>query len=284
MQKRTITKCWIWGLAAMIPAGILIPSSAAALADHLDKVTNNADHAFAEDRYAQTMVALIALGAVTAIAGLVIGFLAWVNAVRNTRHLADQRWFQTLLWVGIAGILCAPLFGVGLFVIAAATLAYVVGGPDSLAEDPRPSLWSKTTITKWAGAGWAVVGAGLLFALLIANLTNPGRPLHGALWPSLALISLGISVAVIGALVVAAAWWAAVFNTHHLADKTWFHCLVWSGIVGTALMPIVGLGAIVVAITMIAYARSAPDSAPSARSTRPGAQPKVCTNPNRRVP
>jgi len=261
MQKVRIRKWWLWGLVALVPAGILIPSSALALADHLGKVTDDARYAFGDDRYAQTMVALIVLGALSAIGGFAAGLVAWVGAVRNTQHLPDQRWYRTLRWCGIGGLVTVPLVGVGALILGAATMAYVVGGPDALAVDPWPRIWSKSTITRWSGRGWVAAAAGGSFALLIANLTNAGRPLHGILWPSLALESFGITTAVTGGLIVATAWWAALFNSHDLADKVWFKRLLWGGIVGTVLMPIFGLGAVIVAVVMIAYWHAAPDGA-----------------------
>jgi hypothetical protein len=250
MAKGTITRWWIWGLVGWIPAGILIPSSALALAAH---------HQSISDAYGQTMVGLIVLGGLVALAGIVALLAAWVQAVRNTRQLADPRWSTALLWGGLVGILATPLFGLGALLFASVMTAYLVAGPDGQVDQPRPTTPGKPTITTWSGWGFAAVGAGLLLSLMVANLTDPGRPLHGVLWPSLALVSLGFTVATAGALMVGAAWWGALFNAHILADRTWFKRLLWSGIAAAIVMPLFGLGGLILAVALWAYQRSAPD-------------------------
>jgi hypothetical protein len=164
-----------------------------------------------------------------------------------------------LRWAGIAGIATTPLFGVGTLIAGGVMMAYLVAGPDGTAADPRSTTPPKTTITRWVDWGFAAAGVGLGGALIVANLTNYGRPLHDLVWPALAIESLGITVAVVGAVVVYAAWWAAVFNTHRMPDRTWFTRLLWGGIAATAVMPLFGLGAPILAAVMIAYRRSAPD-------------------------
>lgn len=250
MTKRTIINWWIWGLIAFVPAGVLIPSSALALATHNQGVN---------DTYGRTMVALIAAGGLFALAAVAAGLVGWVAAVLNTRRLADPRWFQVLLWGGIAGILTTPLAGLGALVFASVMMAYLVAGPDGLAAEPRLTTPAKAAITRWAGWGFAAAGAGTALALLVANLTYPGRLLHGVGWPSLALISLGITVIAAGAIAMWAAWWAAIFNTHLLSGTTWFHALLWSGIAVAATMPLFGFGALILAGVLIAYWRAAPD-------------------------
>jgi hypothetical protein len=250
MTKRAIIKWWIWGLIAFVPGAILIPSSALALATH---------HQGVNDAYGRTMVALIAAGGLFALAAVAAGLVGWVAAVLNTRRLADPRWFQALLWGGIAGILTTPLAGLGALVLASVMMAYLVAGPDGLAAEPRLTTPAKAAITRWAGWGFATAGAGTALALLVANLTYPGRLLHGVGWPSLALVSLGITVIAAGAVVVWAAWWAAIFNTHLLSGKTWFNALLWSGIPAAVTMPLFGFGALILAGVLIAYWRAAPD-------------------------
>ncbi|HZL81737.1 MAG TPA: hypothetical protein VFC06_07385 [Demequina sp.] len=68
-------------------------------------------------------------------------------------------------------------------------------------------------------------------------LTGRGLPPHGVLWPSLATTSAGYSVAVAGAIIVGAAWWAAIFNADLLEDKTWFRRLRWTGVAAALTMP-----------------------------------------------
>jgi hypothetical protein len=259
MSKRTIIQWWIWGLVAIMPAGVLIPSGALALAAHLDSVTRGTGFHFVSDRYSWTMVGLIVLGVAFAVAGMTAQFVAWIGAVVNTRRLADKRWFNVLLWGGIAGFATTPLFGLGTLIAGSVLMAYLVAGPDGMAADPRPTTPAKATITRWAGQGFAVAGAGLVVSLIVPHLTNYGRPLHGLVWPSMALVSVGFTAVAVGATVVYAAWWAAVFNTHLLQDKTWFTGVLWGGIAATAVMPLFGLGALILAAVMIAYGHSAPD-------------------------
>jgi hypothetical protein len=176
-----------------------------------------------------------------------------------TRSLEDPRWFQALLWVGIAGMLAVPIFGLGLLVFAGVLTAYAVAGPDVPTAGAPPTVPPKGTVVSWSNRAFAVAGAGLLLALVVASLTNPGRPLHGVVWPSLALVSLGITVIGLGAITLSAAWWGALFNAHLLADRTWFNRLRWLGIAAALTMPMLGLGAVIMAGALIAYRVSAAD-------------------------
>src|SRR6266511_1223641 len=139
MSKRTIIHWWLWGLLAIVPGGVLIPSSAVALAAHLDDVTRGTAFHFVSDRYSWTMVGLIVLGAVFAVGSAIAQFVAGIGAVLNTRRLPDKRWFNALLWGGVAGIATMPLFGLGALIAGAVLIAYLVAGPDGMAADPRPT-------------------------------------------------------------------------------------------------------------------------------------------------
>jgi hypothetical protein len=206
------------------------------------------------------MVALIAVGGLFFLGGLIAQLVAWIAALLNTHQLADPKWFHALLWGGIAGIVATPLFGLGELAFWGVMMAYLVAGPDGLAAGPRPTIPAKRSITRWAGRGYAAGCAGLVVALLVPNLTYPGRLLHGVGWPSLALVSLGITVVAAGFTVLWAAWWGAIFNAHLLPDQTWFHRLLWGGVAAAVTSPLLGLGALVLATVLIAYRRSAPDA------------------------
>ncbi len=268
MTRKTITRWWLWGLLAMAAAGVLIPSSSLALAAHDEGVN---------DAYSRTMVALIALGGAFALGSLLAQMVAWAGAVLNTRPLADTRWFQALLWGGVVGMLTVPLFGLGVLILLNLMVAYLVAGPDGLAVQTRPTAPAKSTINRWGVLGFATVGSGMLVALVVANLTDPGRLLHGVLWPSLAIESLGIAVGAVGGIAVCAAWWGALFNANLLTDRTWFKRLLWSGIAAAVTMPLFGLAALILAVVLIAYGRSAPDGL----AVRP---PRTPTTPSRLVP
>ena len=273
MSKQTVAQWWIGGLLAFIPAGILIPSATVALLAHLDDLSGGADLRFVGDRYSWTMVALIVAGVLFALGGAVAQFVAWVGAVLNTRRVPDQRWYLALLWTGIAGLVTLPLFGLGALIATVVMLGYLVAGPDGTAVHAQETTPDKPTITRWVGRGWAAVGAGMVFGFVILNLTAPGLPLHGIGWPSLVLAAIGFTVATLGAVAVYAALCGAVFNTHRLPDRTWFHRMLWGGIAATVLMPLFGLGAVILAILQFAYGRSAPDGLTVVRQLAATEQP-----------
>jgi hypothetical protein len=257
----------MWGLVAMIPGTILIPASALALAAHLETVTWGNWNTFVPDDYSRTMVILIVLGGIFGMVGIIAQFVGWIGAVVNTNQIADKTWFNTLLWGGIAGIVTMPLFGLGALISGSMMIAYLVGGPDGMvsrhapetAAAVRPTMLAKQTIKKWTN--WAIIAmvTGALFPLLVANTTYPGRFLYGLVWPSLALESLGFTVLGCGVIALTVAWWAAVFNTYPLADKTWFKSLLWGGIVAAVTSPLFGIGALIGLGVMIAYLRVGPD-------------------------
>jgi hypothetical protein len=263
MTKRTIVNLWIWGEAALILGAILIPSSLVAFLAHISSLqAAGRAYDFTADGYSQTMVALAALGFLLAVTGLVMQFIAWIGAVTSTRRLADRTWFKLLLWIGILGLVTTPL-GVGVFVSLGLMLAYMVGGPDALGDGAvaaGPSaLLLKPTIARWTIWGWVALAAGVLFALLVSNLTNPWGFLHGHVWPALALIMLGTCVSGVGFIALSAAYWGEVFNAHRLEDQTWFKTLLWGAVVSTVTMPLFGLGAIIAAVLGIVYLVAGPD-------------------------
>ena len=259
MTKRTITRWWIWGLLAFVPAGILIPSGVLALAAH---------HAGANDGYGKTMVGLVVLGGLFAVGGIIVQLVAWTGALLNTRPLSDTRWFTALLLGGIVGIVTTPVFGLGALIVGSVMLAYLVAGPDGLAAEARPTTPPKRTITKWSDRGFAAVAAGFGGALVVSYLTDRGGPLEGHTLSALALLSVGFTVAAVGVIVVCAAWWGALFNAHGLADKTWFKRLQWSGIAAAVTMPLFGLGGLILAVVLTAYRHAAPDGITGQRPAR----------------
>jgi hypothetical protein len=211
------------------------------------------------DGYGRAMLALIVLGGLCALGSVVALLVAWCAAVLNARLFPDRRWYSALLWGGIAGILTTPLLGLGMLIFGSVMTAYLVAGPDGVAAQPSATIPTKRVITRWSGRGWALAGIGLFVALLVPILTGRGLPLHGVLWPSLATTSAGCSVAVAGAIIVGAAWWAAIFNAHLLEDKTWFRRLRWTGVAATLTMPLLGFGALILLVSLSAYVRRAPD-------------------------
>jgi hypothetical protein len=251
MGKTTTTRWWVSSWLAWIPAGVLVWPSALALADH---------DAGSGDAFGRTMVVLIAVGGVSLALGAALQVIAWGGAVGNTRPLSDPQWFRALLWGGTAGLVTLPLFGVGALLWGSVMMAYLVAAPDGLAAEPRPTTPAKPTITKWSGIGFAVAGAAAVASLIVARLTDPGAPLHGHEWLALTLVATCFTVAVLAYVLVWAAWWGALFNAHRLADQTWFKRLCWTGVLAAVTMPLLGLGVLIQAIVLVAYAHSAPDA------------------------
>ena len=263
MSKRDIIDRSLWGLAALAIGFILLLSALLTLAARQPQngVT---------DTFERTMLALIISGGLFLLVGVALELLAWVAAVRHASALADSRWRTVLLWGGVAGIITIPLLGEGVLIFGSVLTAYLVAAPNRPCAHPRATTTPKPVIVRRAARGWAITAAGMLLALAVPNLlTDPGRPLHGQLWPSLALVAIGFAVAGIGAVMVGAAWWGALFNTYVLPDKTWFRRLRWTGIAAALTMPLFGLGALILLAVFVAYARRAPDGTSS--SARPAA-------------
>lgn len=271
MSKRTILTWWIGGLAALVPAAVLLPSSGVALLAHLDQVQHGPGYHLLDDRYAVAMLILLAIGVVFAVAWLVAALVAWVGAVLNARQLDHDPWFTVVLVGGLAALATIPLLGLGTVILFGLMTAYLVAAPDGTAPVPSPTTPGKPTITKWAGRGFTVAGVGVLVALAASRLTGPGQLLHDATWPALAVVSVGIAGIAVGAIIVSAAWWGALFNAHTLADQTWFHRMLWTGTAAMVVMPLLGLGALILAVIMIAYGRSAPDGLTQPPATLPPA-------------
>lgn len=269
MSKPTVVRWWKWSWVPIFVAGVLIPSGIAGLAAH----------GSASDGYGKTMIALIALGGVSAWCGFVLQVVSWAGAVLNTKHLSDESWFRSLVLIGVIGILTIPMLGLGALAFEGVLMAYVVAGPDGLSDQPRVTTPDKKTIRRWNDGGLALAGVGLVGALVVSRLTDSGALLHGHTWLALALVSAGIGVAVLGAVMIGAAYWGALFNAQRLTDQTWFRRLRSSGILATLMIPIFGLGALIAAIMLIAYQHSAPDSIAPAPP-----QPPSRTHPSKLAP
>jgi hypothetical protein len=260
MSKKTIVDLSVWSWAAAIPGLVLVPACLMALAVR--------ERAFdTADAYGATMVALLVSAVLFLSAGAALALLAWWRAVRLTESMNYPSWAQPLLWGGIVGIITLPLFGVGLLVFWSVMLAYLVSGPDRPGVDARTTTPSKQLIRRRATQGWVLAGAGTLSAILVANLSHPGLPFHGLAWPTFMLVSAGIALAGVGAILVGTAWWGALFNARLLPDQLWFRRLRWTGVVSAITMPLLGLGAVIIAITLLSWSRSAPDGTASRTPT-----------------
>jgi hypothetical protein len=258
MIKRTITQLLIVGVAILGVGAVLVVADIVALVAHLDTVGMRAGGGLTPDDESWQLLTLIGVGAVIAGVGLLVETAAWIGALVSARRLSDSRWFDRLLWAGIAGAVTMPLFGVGQLIVGNVLLAYVVGGLQPVKGEPP--IWPKATILRWSSWGLVPLLGGALFSLLIAGQTNPGAILHGQTWPALMLVTSGLAVAAGGALIEAVAWWAALFNTGRLPDPTWFRVIAWTGGIGLLTLPLLGLGALILAAAGVAYWTAAPDA------------------------
>lgn len=252
MSKRTVINLSLWGLAVMAPGLVLLPACIGALAAR--------DPAFdVGDSYGRAMLALLVSTTVFLTVGVVVEIIAWWRAVRLTESMGYRDWQRALLWGGLIGILTMPLFGLGLLFFGSVMLAYLVSGPARPGMDVFATTPSKQLIGRRIGQGWVLAGVGLGLAIVVGNLTHPGLPFHGLVWPSMVIESLGMTILGLGAVCVGAAWWGALFNAYLLPDLVWFKRLRWTGVVAAATMPALGLGAVVIAVVLGAWVRSAPD-------------------------
>lgn len=252
MSKRTVMEWSLWGVVAMALGLVLLPSSIGVLAVR--------EPAFdVGDDYGHAMLALLVSAVVFTLTGVILGLVAWWRAVGLTAAQGLASWHRALLWGGVTGIVTVPVFGVGILFLGSVVAAYLVCGPEHDGVSLLASTPSKRLITRRAAQGWAIAGGGTVLAVVAGNLSHPGLPLHGLIWPTMALVSVGFTVIACGALLVFAAWWAALFNAYLLEDHSWFRRLRWTGVLAAVTMPLLGLGALVVAVALGAWARRAPD-------------------------
>jgi hypothetical protein len=252
MSKRSVMKWSQAGFVAMVWGLVLLPSSVGALAVR--------EPAFdVGDDYGRVVLALLVFAVVLTLTGAILGLVGWWRAVGLTAAQGLTSWHRALLWGGVIGIVTMPIFGLGVLFFGSVVTAYLVCGPDRPGISLLTSTPSKRLTIRRAAHGGAIAGGGTMLAVAAGNLSHPGLPLHGLIWPTLALVSLGFAVTSCGAVIVFAAWWGALFNAYLLPDQTWFRRLRWTGVLAAVTMPVLGLGAVVVAVALGAWARRAPD-------------------------
>ena len=218
MSKRTILTWWIGGLAALVPAAVLLPSSGVALLAHLDQVQHGPGYHLLDDRYAVAMLILLAIGVVFAVAWLVAALVAWVGAVLNARQLGPR---PGAVHRGAGRRPRGPRDDP----------AARSGHGDALRADDRvpgrrPGRNRTRSVADDARkADRSRVGGPRLHRRRGrrarrprgVRLDRPRSAAHDATWPALAVVSVGIAGIAVGAIVVSAASWGALFNAHTLA-------------------------------------------------------------------
>ena len=124
---------------------------------------------------------------------------------------------------------------------------------------------TKRTITKWWILGAVIMIVGGILALfsslalvphiqdLSANFQSNNFVPDSSFWTLISLIVLGGIAVLGGSIVQFVTWIGAVINTNRLVDKTWFNILLWVGIAGIVLGPLLGWG------LMIAFMIGGPD-------------------------
>jgi hypothetical protein len=119
MSRSTITRLFVGSLLAF--AGGLVLGFVAVLLGYSSGafVMNGPDVVGVQSTgMAWTVAALVAIGIVAMIGGVIGQFVAWIGAVLATAQLEDKTWFLVLLLLGV--------FSFGFV----AMLAYVIAGPD----------------------------------------------------------------------------------------------------------------------------------------------------------
>jgi hypothetical protein len=126
MAKTTVTRLFVASVAA-VAAGIVLGVAAlsAALASDAIDVGGSTIIAVNGGSGAWTALALVLVGLLAALGGMVAAVVSWIGALLNTWQLEDKLWFASLLGLGLLG------FGV------VAMIAYVVAGPDSTDQSVR---------------------------------------------------------------------------------------------------------------------------------------------------
>lgn len=129
MSKSTVTRLFVGSLLA-IAGGLVLGFIAVPLGYTSGAfVMNGPDVVGVQSTVmAWTVAALVVIGILAIIGGVVGQFVAWIGAVLGTAQLEDKTWFLVLLLLGVLS------FG---FV---AMLAYVIAGPDgaTAAAKQRP--------------------------------------------------------------------------------------------------------------------------------------------------
>ena len=128
MSKSVITRLFVGGLVALI-AGVVAATFCVfwAFASGGFVVSGHDVVGVNGTGFTWTLVGLIVASGFVMLGGIIAGIVAWIGALLNTVQLPDKTWFVLLLVLG--------LLSFGFF----AMVAYVIAGPDSAQQEPRPA-------------------------------------------------------------------------------------------------------------------------------------------------
>jgi hypothetical protein len=131
MNKPTIVRTWVAGLIALF-VGLVVAGTGTGimlgLGGHF--VWRGQDVVGFTPAFNDAFwwgVAVVSVGGLLLLGGVVTQFVAWIGALLNTWKLEDKLWFVLLLVLG--------LFRAEIVIM----LIYVVFGPDGTKAAPRPS-------------------------------------------------------------------------------------------------------------------------------------------------
>ena len=128
MSQSVITRLFVGGLGALI-AGVVAATFCVfwAFASGGFVVSGHDVVGVNGTGFTWTLVGLIVASGFVMLGGIIAGIVAWIGALLNTVQLPDKTWFVLLLVLG--------LLSFGFF----AMVAYVIAGPDSAQQEPRPA-------------------------------------------------------------------------------------------------------------------------------------------------
>ncbi len=131
--------------------------------------------------------------------------------------------------------------------------------------------WLAGVIVIMAGGVVSGISAGLWLAQSM-DFARPGQLpdiAGGAFLTSMTFVGLGGILAVGGFALKFVAWVGALLNSSQLAHKTWYHVLLWGGIIGIITGPLLGLGELICSSVTVAYLIDPSDGAPAVEQPRP---------------
>lgn len=134
MKKITITRIWIAGLvvlaAGLVVGGVSLGMMLANGGRWEPAATGSGSNFIPTmNDYFWTTLGFTITGFTIALAGFVVQIVAWIGALLNTNQLPDKTWFWIMLGAGLLTFVTGPVGFAGM-------IAYIVAGPDGMAQPP----------------------------------------------------------------------------------------------------------------------------------------------------